>query len=156
MGVEYPVLVAALGPMMLRLTGRLASGTITWAAGLETLESFVIPTIRAAAKDAGRPEPRIVAGYPVLVTDDVDRGREATIATFGHYKGVPSYRTTLDRQGAEGIEDVAILGNEKVVTEELGRLRDAGVTDLCVFPFEDVPGGGERTLELLGSLSSGR
>ena len=156
MGVEFPVLVAALGPMMLRLTGRLASGTITWAAGLETLERFVIPTIRAAAQDAGRPEPRIVAGMPVLVSDDVARAREATIATFGHYKGVPSYRSTLDREGADGIEDVAILGDEKAVTAGLGRLRDAGVTDVCVFPYEDVQGGGQRTLELLGSLSSGR
>jgi F420-dependent oxidoreductase-like protein len=156
MGIEFPVLVAALGPMMLRLTGRLAGGTITWATGLKTLESFVIPTLRAAAEEAGRPEPRIVAGFPVLVTNDIDRGREASIATFGHYKGVPSYRGMLDREGAGGVEDVAILGDEKVVTAELGRLRDAGVTDLCVFPFEDEPGSGERTLELLGSLSPGR
>jgi F420-dependent oxidoreductase-like protein len=156
MGIEFSVLVAALGPMMLRLTGRLAAGTITWATGLDTLEGFVIPTIRAAAKDAGRPEPRIVAGFPVLVTNDVALGHEATLATFGHYKAVPSYRSMLDREGADGVEDVAIIGDEKVVTAELGRLRDAGVTDLCVFPFEDEAGSGERTLEVLASLSSGR
>ena len=151
MGVEFPVLVAALGPMMLRLTGRLAGGTITWATGLKTLESFVVPTLRAAAQEAGRPEPRVVAGFPVLVTDDVERGRQASIATFGHYKGVPSYRGMLDREGADGVEDVAILDDERAVRAELGRLRDAGVTDLCVFPFEDVPGAGQRTLEFLGS-----
>jgi len=97
MGVEFPVLVAALGPQMLRLTGRLAGGTITWATGCETLERFVVPTLRAAAEEAGRPFPRIVAGFPVLLTEDVEAAREATIRTFGHYKGVPSYRGMLDR-----------------------------------------------------------
>ena len=38
---------------------------------------------------------------------------------------------------------------------ELGRLRCAGVTDLCLFPYEDAPGNGLRTLELLGSMGQG-
>ena len=45
-----PVLVAALGSVMLCIAGHMASGTVTWMTGPETLESHVIPTIR----DAGR------------------------------------------------------------------------------------------------------
>src|SRR5258706_261931 len=59
-----PVLVAALGPTMLRLTGELADGTITWMTGPKTLAAHIAPTLRQAAKAAGRPEPRFLAGYP--------------------------------------------------------------------------------------------
>ena len=52
-----PVLVAALGSVMLRIAGQLASGTVTWMTGPGTIESHVVPTIREAAADAGRPLP---------------------------------------------------------------------------------------------------
>ncbi|MCH2173414.1 TIGR03564 family F420-dependent LLM class oxidoreductase [Myxococcota bacterium] len=151
-GVSFPVLIAALGPVMLRLAGSLAGGTITWAAGLRTLGDFVVPTLRQAATEAGRPEPRVVAGLPVVVTGDLAHARERAVEVFGHYKAVPSYRAMLDREGVEGVEEIAVLGDEGKVRAELGRLADAGVTDLCVFPFDAEPGSGDRTLELLGSL----
>ena len=53
-----PVLVAALGTAMLTIAGRLASGTVTWMTGPATIESHIVPTIRAAAAEAGRPEPQ--------------------------------------------------------------------------------------------------
>src|SRR6516164_2596709 len=46
---RVPLLVAALGPTMLRLTGELADGTITWMTGPKTLATHVIPTLREAA-----------------------------------------------------------------------------------------------------------
>ena len=51
-----PVLVAALGRTMLRLAGTLASGTITWMTGPDTIEAHIIPTINEAAAEAGRPK----------------------------------------------------------------------------------------------------
>jgi len=66
---RLPVLVAALGPTMLRLTGELADGTITWMTGPKTLAQHILPTLREAAKQAGRPEPRVVAGFPVILTN---------------------------------------------------------------------------------------
>ena len=58
-----PVLVAALGPQMLSVAGRKADGTITWMTGAKTLAGLTVPTICAAAEEAGRPPPEIVAGY---------------------------------------------------------------------------------------------
>ncbi|MDZ7731814.1 MAG: TIGR03564 family F420-dependent LLM class oxidoreductase [Acidimicrobiia bacterium] len=50
-----PVLVAALGPQMLRLAGSRADGTSTWMTGPRTLADHVVPTITAAAeKPTGR------------------------------------------------------------------------------------------------------
>src|SRR4051794_33586601 len=56
-----PVLLAALGPAMLRLAGELADGTVTWMAGPRTLAEHVVPAIGAAAAAAERPAPRVVA-----------------------------------------------------------------------------------------------
>ncbi len=44
-----PVIVAALGPAMLRLCGRLADGTMTWMGGIDYLRDIAVPTMSAAA-----------------------------------------------------------------------------------------------------------
>ena len=153
LGAPVSVLVDALGPQMLRLAGRLAGGTVTWAAGVKTLEGHIGPTIRQAAKEAGRPEPRIVAGLPVVVTSDVDAAREAAVAIFGHYRGLPSYRAMMDREGVDGIEGLMVAGDEAAVREQLARVADSGATDLCVFPFEVDEGSVDRTIDLLGDIA---
>ena len=70
-----PVLVAALGPAMLKLAGRLADGTITWMTGPKTLADHTVPALTAAARDAGRPAPRIVAGLPIALVRDAAAAR---------------------------------------------------------------------------------
>ena len=52
-----PVLVAALGPVMLGVAGRLADGTVTWMTGIRTVATHVTPRITEAARAAGRPAP---------------------------------------------------------------------------------------------------
>jgi alkanesulfonate monooxygenase SsuD/methylene tetrahydromethanopterin reductase-like flavin-dependent oxidoreductase (luciferase family) len=147
------VLVAALGPAMLRLCGRLADGTATWMGGLAYLRDLAVPTIVEAAASAGRTSPRIVAGIPVCVTDDAAAAREFAGRTFEVYGRLPSYRATLDRGGAAGPGDVAVLGTEAEVTEQLKSLVAAGVTDVnaAIVP---APGtDAQRTYELLASLA---
>lgn len=153
LGTPCSVLVAALGPQMLRLAGRLADGTITWACGPNTLAEHIVPVIREAAEAAGRSAPRIVAGYPVVVTDDVGAGRDAAARTFGHYKTLPSYLAMLEREGVAGVEELAVVGDEAHCRAELERIAASGVTDLCVFPFEVDAQSTERTWALLGELS---
>lgn len=130
-----PVLVAALGPQTLRVTGGLADGTITWVTGPVTLEEHTIPTIRDAAHRAERPEPRIVAGLPICVTADAAAARERADRVFAIYGVLPSYRAMLDREGARGPGDVAIVGDEGVVRAQLDRLADIGVTDFAASPY---------------------
>ncbi len=73
---SVPVLVAALGEVMLGLAGKYAQGTITWMTGTKTLESHIGPKLRKAADEAGRPEPRVVAGVPVALTSNPAGARE--------------------------------------------------------------------------------
>jgi F420-dependent oxidoreductase-like protein len=130
-----PVLVAALGPQMLRLAGRRAAGTLTWMVGPATLAALTVPTIRAAAEEAGRPEPEIVAGFPVCVTEDPARALERAAARYQLYGHLPSYRAMLDREGAAGPADVAVVGSSAEVGERLVELCDLGVTGVAVSPF---------------------
>ena len=135
-GAERPqVLLAALAPVMLKLAGGVADGTITWMTGPATLESHIVPSINAAAAEAGRPTPRVVAALPVLVTDDPDGAREQAAKLFAIYGGLPSYRAMLDKEGAAGPADVAIVGDEATVAKAVARMGDAGTTDFVAAPF---------------------
>jgi F420-dependent oxidoreductase-like protein len=148
---QVPLLVAALGPVMLGLAGRFADGTITWMTGPKTIESHVGPVLRKAASDAGRPDPRIVAGLPIAVTDDAAAAREKIGQMLAMYGTLPSYRAMLDREGLGGPGDIAIVGNEQEVGVALDGIAAAGATELiaAVTPVED--GTHERTLALLES-----
>jgi F420-dependent oxidoreductase-like protein len=146
-----PVLVAALGPQMLALTGRLADGTLTWMCGPRTLDQHIFPRISAAARDAGRPAPRIVAGLPIVVTRDADAARRVIAEQLAIYGQLPSYRAMLDREGAGGPADVALVGDEAELGRALDRLRDVGVTDLVAAVVPVEKDAERRTLDFLQS-----
>ena len=149
-GVEtVPVLIAALGPTMLRLAGSLTQGTVTWMTGPRTLDTYVGPTIRKAAQEAGRPSPRVAAGLPIAITNRPDRAREVAGDLFAVYGTLPSYRAMLDREGAASPADIALVGDATTVEAGLRRLIDAGATDLLAAPFEGDEGAMQRTIDFL-------
>ncbi len=148
-----PVYLAALGPQMLRLAGRRSAGTVTWMAGPKTLADHIVPTLRAAAVDAGRAENavEVVAALPVSVTDDVEAARARAAEEFALYGTLPSYRAMLDREGYPGPEDAAIIGDEQAVSDRLDELSAAGVDEFVAFLFDAAPEVRARTLALLRS-----
>jgi 5,10-methylenetetrahydromethanopterin reductase len=147
-----PVVLAALGPQMLRVAGRQTDGTVLWMTGPATVRSHIVPTITSAAAEAGRPAPRVICILPVCVTAEVDRARERAARVFAVYGELPSYRAMLDREGAAGPVDVAIIGDENVVADRLGVLAEAGVTDFVAGEFSRPDA--ERTRACLRSLLS--
>jgi 5,10-methylenetetrahydromethanopterin reductase len=147
-----PVMVAALGPAMLKLAAQRTAGTITWMTGPRTLGDHTVPTLVAAAEAAGTGEMRIVASLPVAVTDDAAAARERAARVFAVYDQLPSYRKMLDREGAGGPADVAIVGSEAEVRAGIERLRSAGVTDFVASEFSTDPNVANETRELLKSL----
>jgi F420-dependent oxidoreductase-like protein len=150
-----PILVAALAPKMLALAGRETEGTITWMTGPKTIRDHTVPRICEAAAAAGRPTPRVVVGLPIAVTTNPDGARASATRTFQIYGMLPSYRAMLDREGAEGPADVAIVGDESRVTAAIAEIRSAGATDLLAIPF-GVEGDREavsRTRALLSGLA---
>ena len=132
--IRMPVLLAALGPVMLRIAGGRSSGTILWMADERTIGDYIAPRIAAAATDAGRPPPRIVAGVPVAVcsNSDVDNARAHASEVLGHAHFSPNYERLLEHGDAADVGDTMAAGDEQTVLARLLRYRDAGVTDLAV------------------------
>jgi F420-dependent oxidoreductase-like protein len=151
-----PVLLAALAPRLLRVAGERTDGTILWMGNARAIETHVAPRIRAAAESAGRPAPRIVAGLPVAVHDDLDEARTEAATQFAMYGQLPNYRRLLDHGAADGPADAAIVGDEGAVTAAIQGLFDAGATDVwaAIFPVgADRSGSRRRTRELLAELA---
>jgi F420-dependent oxidoreductase-like protein len=132
-----PVLLAAMAPVMLRLAGEVADGTLLWMTGPKTVANHVAPRINKAAADAGRDSPQIVAALPIAVTNDVEGAKQDAAKTFEIYGGLPSYRAMLDAEGAAGPADVAIVGDESVVAAGVQALAEAGVTEFNASCFGD-------------------
>src|SRR4029077_8473924 len=105
------LLVAALAPRLLRVAGSVADGTILWMGNARAIESHVAPRITKAADEAGRPAPRVVAGLPVAVHDDVSEARAVAGRLFEGYGQLPNYRRILDHGNAAGPGDAAIVGS---------------------------------------------
>jgi alkanesulfonate monooxygenase SsuD/methylene tetrahydromethanopterin reductase-like flavin-dependent oxidoreductase (luciferase family) len=140
--IEMRVLVAALGPAMLRIAGERAGGTILWMA------------------DERATGIRVVAGVPVALCADgeVDDARSYASEVLGHADFSPNYVRLLEHGDAQDVGDTMAAGDESAVLARLRGYRDAGVTDLAA---RVVPLGGDaqarkesrqRTQEFLASL----
>jgi F420-dependent oxidoreductase-like protein len=152
-----PVLISGLAPMMLRLAGEVADGTILAWAGPRTIETFYVPRINEAAEAVGRPRPRVCALVPVAVTDDVAAAREQAAITFEVYGRLPNYQRVLAREGATTPAELAVVGDEVSVERQLRELADAGATDLIawIYAVGDNKEMLDRAWALLGSLAGG-
>jgi F420-dependent oxidoreductase-like protein len=128
------VVLAALAPVMLRVAGEHASGTILWMADERAVAEHIAPRIAKAAAAAGKPDPRIIAGVPVAlcVKDEVDAAREWANRALGHAEYSPNYQRLLEHGDATDVGDILAAGDESAVALRLRAFRDAGATDLAV------------------------
>ena len=133
-----PVLVAALGAVMLKLAGTVADGTVTWMTGTATIGNHIVPTIRAAAQAAGRPEPRVGVALPISVTSDIEAAKERINQEMAIYPSLPSYKAMLDKEGAERAADIGFVGDEESVAASVARLAEAGATDFVAYIIGDA------------------
>jgi F420-dependent oxidoreductase-like protein len=150
---EIPLLVAAMGPQALRVTGELADGTIPFLAGPRALAEHIVPSINKAAEQAGRSTPRVIGAIPVVVTDKPDEARLLAYEQLGFYETIPSYRRMLDLEGVERAGDVFVIGDEEHVAAQLRRYVDAGVTEITLSQTNLLGDAAElRTWRLGGEL----
>jgi F420-dependent oxidoreductase-like protein len=155
-----PMLIAALGPAMLRLAGERTDGTILWMADERAIESHVAPHIARAANDAGRPPPRIVAGIPLCLCgeDEVDIAVERTNRVLSESEVSPNYQRLLEMGDARSAGDILAAGSESTIEKRMQAFANAGVTDLAVrvVPIgqgrDELLASQRRTRDLLASL----
>jgi len=96
---EIPVYLAAVGPGMVRLAGEVADGLVVHPLHSRAyLEDVVLPTVTAAAADAGRDPSAIRLSASVIVATTDDELAEAR-RTIGFYASTPTYRGLLEHHG---------------------------------------------------------
>jgi F420-dependent oxidoreductase-like protein len=146
------LVLAALGPRMLDLAGRLTDGTVTWMTGLAVLGRDVVPRLREAADAAGRPPPRAIVGLPVCVTDDLTGARQRVGQAMAGALTMRSYQRMFAAEGVAEPVDMALVGGPAEVEERISGLAAAGGTELLANVIGD-DGERERTRGFLASLS---
>jgi F420-dependent oxidoreductase-like protein len=129
-----PVLVAALGPVMLQIAGERADGTVLWMADEKAIGDHIAPKINKAAAEAGRPAPRIVAGIPVCLcaNSEIDAAKDRANRILAEAETSPNYQKLLDRGDARNVGDLCAAGDEESILARFKQFADAGVTDLSV------------------------
>ncbi|MFJ9038404.1 TIGR03564 family F420-dependent LLM class oxidoreductase [Streptomyces sp. NPDC102406] len=155
-GAEPPVplLVAAMGPQALRVSGRLADGILPYLAGPRALEEHIVPEVTRAAAEAGRPAPRIVAFVPGVVTRDAEALRPILHEQLSFYAQIPSYARVVELSGHRHPAELAVVGDEKDLADAVRRYRDAGATEVVVGSTgADGDASRLRTWEVLGELA---
>ncbi|PXX62437.1 F420-dependent oxidoreductase-like protein [Nocardia tenerifensis] len=149
-----PILVAAMGPQALRVTGEFADGTLPFLVGPQALAEHVVAPITEAAARAGRPAPRIAVMVPGVVTADVDGARAAAERQTAFYNDIPSYRRIIELSGASRAADLVVIGDEQTIADRVAEYFEAGATDV-LFAQTDLttPADEQRTWQLLGELN---
>jgi F420-dependent oxidoreductase-like protein len=157
-----PILLAALGPVMLTLAGERTDGTVLWMADERAVAEHVVPRITKAARNAGRTDPRIVAGIPVCLCSptEVDAARERANRILGEAEVSPNYQRLLEHGDAEDVGDICAAGDQQAILARFRRFADAGVTDLSVrlLPIgadrDQLVASKRRTREALAALAA--
>jgi hypothetical protein len=73
---------------------------------------------------------------------------------FAIYNQLPSYRAMLDKEGAEGPADVAVVGDEQAVAAQFAELAAVGGTEVVGAIFGSKQER-DRTMALLSDLAAG-
>jgi len=157
-----PVLVAALGPVMLKVAGEHSDGTVLWMADERAIGDHVVPKLTAAAEAAGRKAPRVVAGIPVCLCrpSEVADARARANRILGEAEISPNYQRILSYGDARDVGDLCAAGDEAAIAARFKSFADAGVTDLSVrlLPIgagrDELIASKNRTREVIAALSA--
>ncbi len=155
-----PVLVAALGPLMLKLAGERTDGTVLWMADERAIGEHIAPVITDAASSAGRKPPRIVAGIPICLCrdDEIDVAVARANRILSEAEISPNYKRLLEHGDAREVGDILAAGSESTIEKRLRAFADAGATDVSirVVPVgegrDELVASSQRTREYLASL----
>lgn len=175
---DLPILLAALGPRMLRLAAEVADGVVLWMASPAYVRDTVRPTLAEALAERGRSLEgfEVVANIPLALTDDPEAGRDALRRRLLPYLQLPFYRRAVaagghaadlegfDRAQAGGgsgdlaaslpdpfVDDYGAAGDAAALRAKVEEYRRAGATLPNVGPVARFEGAAavEEVLEAL-------
>ena len=142
------LMLAALGPKMLKLAGERSGGTITWMTGPNTIAEHIRPGLDAGGGGS------IVAGVSVITTSSDEETEAARVwanKALAIYPQLPSYRAVMAREGATDAADLVLIGDDDTVRAGIERYREAG-TDEVALSLMGSPEQNELSWGIISSL----
>jgi len=142
------LMLAALGPKMLKLAGERSEGTILWMTGPKTVAEHIKPGIEAGGGG------EIIAGVGAIVTNNDEEtaaARKWANKALAIYPQLPSYRAVMDREGAAEAADLVLIGDADTVRAGIERYADAGTTEVAM-NLIGTPEQNNQCWDLLGSM----
>ena len=130
---DTPILLAALGPKMLRFAGSFLQGTTLGQCGPKTISNYIRPHLNEGAEAAARSDPpRIMALVRICVTDDLAGAKALAQKISSQYQAIPSYSNVTRHEGLEDPSDLHLIGSWQRVLDGLAEYGLAGATDLRI------------------------
>ncbi|RSM71723.1 LLM class F420-dependent oxidoreductase [Amycolatopsis sp. WAC 01375] len=153
-GAEPPsVVVGALSPLSLKVSGAYSDGVVSTWAGPRSLAEYIVPTLTKAATEAGRTAPRVITGQLISVTHNPDGPRNWVAENYGMAANIPAYQAIFTRDRVDGPGGTVLAGDEEFVRARIRELEEAGATELILMPV-GTPEEQARTRELLSPPSA--
>jgi probable F420-dependent oxidoreductase len=169
--------VAAFGPAAIRAAARYADRLVLNLVSVETAADL-IADLERAAKELGRPRPRVAAWVCAAVGADTEQGAEQLRRGLVGYLAAPGYGEMFARAGfgelvafartrphprellaaisPAAVEVVGLSGTASRAAARIARYRAAGVDEVVVVPSAtEADPAGEATLRALAPLCSG-
>lgn len=152
-----PMVLAALRPNMLRLSGERTRGAHPY---------FVTPEHTRRAREILGRGPWLCPEQKVLLERDAAKARAVARQAMGMYLALPNYRASLrwlgfeeaelDGGGSDRLVDAIVAwGDEAAIAERIAAHRDAGADHVCIQPLRP-DGGPGPDLRALEALAPGR
>ena len=129
---DTPILLAPLGPRMLRFAGERVAGTTLGQCGPRTIANYVLPHLDAGAEAAGRERPRVMALVRICVTEDYSGAFALAKTISARYQAFPSYARVLEQEGLADPADLHLIGSWQQVLDGLAAYAEAGASDLRI------------------------
>ena len=148
------VLVGAMGPKMLEVTGAYSDGVVATWCDEGAIERDIVPPVRAAAEKAGRAEPKVasVVATAIVPRSKMAAARDAAQEEFGFYEQNMPYQRVVEASNASRIAEICVIGDEDEVARRLRGYRDAGMTDFLAAPYEVEGADWESTASKLAAI----
>ncbi|HEX3722141.1 MAG TPA: LLM class flavin-dependent oxidoreductase [Nitrolancea sp.] len=162
---EIPLYISALRHNAFRLAGELADGAISWICPLDYLRQTAGPAMQAAAEQAGRPAPRMIAHIPVAMVDDRATMLKGARPRLENYGRLPFYAGMFADAGfavgANGavsddlIDHLVVWGDDATVKAQLSAAFEGGIDEVLVtlYTAGDPAGEEARLCRILAEMA---
>lgn len=105
-----PIHLAAVGPMMTRVAGRVADGFVSHAfQTADYLRDVTVPALEEGLADAGRSRTEVEISMPLFVVsgtteEEFDDRKRATKGQIAFYGSTPAYKGVLEHHGWDDVQ----------------------------------------------------